>query len=37
MKSYQADKSYLYNLASGKMEVYQCIDENGAYGYIKVD
>jgi len=37
LKSYQDDNSYLYNLASGKMEVYQCIDENGAYGYIKVD
>lgn len=37
MKSYQADKSYLYNLESGQMEVYQCIDENGKYGYIKVD
>jgi len=37
MKSYQADKSYLYNLASDKMEVYQCIDENGEYGYIKID
>jgi hypothetical protein len=37
MKSYQADKSYLYNLESGQMEVYQCIDENGEYGYIKVD
>lgn len=37
MKSYQADKSYLYNLANDKMEVYQCIDENGKYGYIKVD
>lgn len=37
MKSYQADKSYLYNLANDTMEVYQCIDENGKYGYIKVD
>lgn len=37
MKSYQPDISYLYNLANGPMEVYQCIDENGKYGYIKVE
>lgn len=37
MKSYQPDISYLYNLASGSMQIYQCIDENGNYGYVKVD
>jgi len=37
MKSYQADKTFIYNLEHGPMEVYECIDENGNYGYKKFE
>lgn len=37
LKSYQPDKSFIYNLEHGPLEVYQCIDENGNYGYKKLE
>ncbi|MEM7185191.1 MAG: hypothetical protein AAF466_00925 [Bacteroidota bacterium] len=37
MKSYQPDKTFVYNLEEGPLQVYECIDENGKYGYKKLD
>ncbi len=37
MKSYQSDKSFIYNLADGPLQVYEVFDENGNYGYKKLE
>jgi hypothetical protein len=37
LKSYQADKSFIYTMENNFVEVYQCLDENGEYGYVKLD
>jgi len=37
LKSYQADKSFIYTMENNFVEVYQCLDENREYGYVKLD
>jgi hypothetical protein len=37
LKSYQADKSFIYTMENNFVEVYECLDENGKFGYIKLD
>jgi len=37
LKSYQADKSFIYTMENNFVEVYECLDENGEFGYIKLD
>jgi len=37
LKSYQTDKSFIYTMENNFVEVYECLDENGEYGYVKLD
>ena len=37
LKSYQTDKSFIYIIENNFVEVYECLDENGEYGYVKLD
>ena len=37
LKSYQTDNSFIYTMENNFVEVYQCLDENGVFGYKKID
>jgi len=37
LKSYQKDKSFIYTMENNFVEVYECLDENGNFGYKKIE
>lgn len=37
LESYQTDKSFIYTMENNFVEVYECLDENGNYGYKKIE
>jgi len=37
LKSYQTDKSFIYIMENNFVEVYECLDENGNFGYKKIE
>ena len=37
LESYQSDSSFIYTMENNFVEVYECLDENGTYGYKKIE